>query len=118
MATGFFILYLSLAFLLGLGLGALGFGFYNANFTRSLKVKNQLTQTELELTRVKDALADNIISTAQAVELMQNQLNNLEGKLNENKKIFLTDKEVAFYKLEAQNKTSIRELEIPKDYSE
>lgn len=117
MTTGLFVLYLSLAFLFGIGLGALGFGLFNSNFTRSLKVKNQLTETELELTKVKDALADNLIRTAKAVDIMQSQLNNLEERLEEDKKIFLNEKEAAFYKLEAQN-SSIKELEMPKDYSE
>lgn len=117
MSTGIFILYLSLIFLIGVALGALGFGLFNANFTRSLKVKNQLTETELELTKVKDTLADNLIRTAKAVDIMQSQLNNLEQRLEEDKKIFLDEKEVAFYKLEVQANL-VQEFEIPKDYSE
>lgn len=74
-------IYIIAAFLVGGGLGALIYRMTNTGVTQSSKIRNQLTERELELSQVRESLNSHFSRTASSISSLSQQLQSMEEQL-------------------------------------
>lgn len=113
-----------IAFLLGGGAGALIYHLLNSSVARNLKVRQKLTETELQLTQTREGVNDHFARTADGLSILARQIEELEQSLQQDASR-LCDDDTVLKRLEHRRAThddnvapSTNYYEPPKDYSE
>lgn len=119
-----------LAFFIGAGLGALAYHFTHANAAHNLHVQHQLTEKELELNQLREGLNDHFSRTADGLNALSKQLQEMEHNVRKDAEYLCSDQTVVQrltesttskvnepHELEDLQETS-EEVAAPKDYSD
>lgn len=83
-----------LAFLIGAGLGALAYHFTHANAAHNLRVQHQLTEKELELNQLREGLNDHFSRTADGLNALSKQLQEMEQHVRKDAEYLCSDQSV------------------------
>ncbi|WP_416884982.1 YhcB family protein [Marinospirillum sp.] len=119
-----------LSFLIGAGLGALAYHFTHANAAHNLRVQHQLTEKELELNQLREGLNDHFSRTADGLNALSKQLQEMEQHVRKDAEYLCSDQAVIQRLTEDKPKETLEsshaedfedlteEIAPPKDYSD